>query len=341
MRGVGDPGTTAITNPAVALNVGGVYYAPALNLEAGNYALIASDGAVNLPLGSNAAMRVSYQIRHRDGYLSDGSNDDIRQAARLQFLFEPSSAFSIALLGSYAHQGGVGNGYALYDPAGNPASTPRRAPTAPFDPWTAITDPRGAAISATTAPPPILLPGNANNLYQNNDFWNAQAEITADVGFAKLTVIPSYQYAKLDYRGFAALDYATRDGAGVGQPENSKAYSTEARLSNEGRLLKWVVGAFYYNENQRFANTLNNGFIQFVSISAKIKTESVAAFGQATLSLADSFRVIGGLRYTDDTRSLAGTRVDNLPVPGSNPNPIGGRVHSNRLDYKAGFEFNL
>jgi iron complex outermembrane receptor protein len=27
LRGVGDPGTTAVTNPAVALNVGGVYYA--------------------------------------------------------------------------------------------------------------------------------------------------------------------------------------------------------------------------------------------------------------------------------------------------------------------------
>jgi len=389
VRGVGDPGNTSLTNPAIALNVGGVYYArphaaglsfydlerievlkgpqgtlygrnasggainilPAkpelgqlgavLNLEAGNYEALSSDGAVNLPLGQNAAMRVSYQVRNRDGFLSDGSNDDIRQAVRVQLLFQPSEALSVLLFGSYGHQGGIGNGYALYDPKGNPFGTPPRPSVGRFDPWTGSTDPRGSVITASSLPPPLLAPGNASDLYQDNAFWNFHGELNADLGFATLTVIPSYQRSTLNYRIYPALSYQTVDRGGQGKPEASEAYSGEIRLSNETERLKWVLGAFYYNEDQYYAVTVNNGLVQNVSQTADIKTRSVAAFGQATFSISDTFRVIGGLRYTDDKRDLDGTRASNLPVPGTAPTPIFGSSQSSSTDFRVGFEYDL
>ncbi len=389
IRGVGDPGTTAVTNPAVALNVSGVYAArPAsagaafydlarievlkgpqgtlygrnasggainllpirprlgttealLNFEAGNYGLIDSDGGVNLPIGGELALRASYQVRQRNGYLSDGSSDDIRQAARLQLLFAPSSALSVLLYGSYAHQGGIGTGSVLYDPQGNPAGTPPRPPTPPFSPWTSITDGRAAAILATLAKPPVLVPGNAASLYQNNHYWNLQAEIVADVGFAKLTVIPAYQHSEIDYHIFPSIDFQTRIAAGKGRPELDTTYSGEVRLSNDGERLKWVLGGFYYDEDQRLSQTLNNGLIQNVSSDAAISTRSAAAFGNATYSLSDQLRVIAGLRYTDDKRSIGGFRYNNLSSITVPTTKVSGTSRSKHVDYKTGVEYDV
>ncbi|MDR7155710.1 iron complex outermembrane receptor protein [Sphingobium xenophagum] len=389
VRGVGDPSQTALSNPAIALNIGGVNYArpqaagtafydlerievlkgpqgtlygrnssggavnvlptrPKLgtleglvNIEAGNYQAISSDGAINLPLGDTVALRASYLLRTRDGYLSDGSSDDKRQAVRLQLLFEPSDAVSVLLFGAYAHMGGIGNGYALYDPKGNPLRTPPRPSIGSFDPWTSATDARGAAILATGAPPPVLTAPDPNGLYQNNEFWNFQGELNADLGFAKLTFIPSYQRSTIDYKIFSSINFQVREDAGRGRPESSKAYSGELRLSNESDWLKWVVGGFYYNEKQHYVVTANQGLLQNVSLSADLQTESAAAFGQATASVSNTIRLIGGLRYTEEKRNLAGTRTSNLPVPGTNPLPVNGIAKSSSVDFKVGFEFDL
>lgn len=312
-----------------------------VNIEAGNYKALSSDGAVNLPIGDTAALRASYQLRTRDGFLSDGSSDDRRQAVRLQLLFEPSDRFSILLFGAYAHLGGIGNGYALYDPKGNPAGTPPRPSVGRFDPWTSTTDARGAAIRASRLPPPLLRAPDPDDLYQNNRFVNLQSEVNADLGFAKLTIIPSYQRSTIDYRIFPSISYQTRSDAGRGSPEKSEAYSSEVRLSNENDWLKWVVGAFYFHEDQVYTVTANQGLVQNASIYATLATKSVAAFGQATASVSDTIRLIGGLRYTEDERELEGTRTSNNPVPGTSPTPIGGNTKSSSTDYKAGFEFDV
>lgn len=389
IRGVGDPGQTAVSNPAVALNIGGVYYArpqaagtsfydlerievlkgpqgtlygrnasggainilpvkPELghfggvvNFDVGRFNMLSSDGAVNIPLGDRAAVRGSYLLRTRDGYLSDGSSDDVREAVRLQLFAEPSEAVSILLLGAYAHQGGVGNGFALYDPKGNPLASPPRPATARFDPWTSTTDPRGAAIAASRFPPPVLLPGDPANLYQDNDYWNLQGELNADIGFATLTFIPSYQYSKIDYAIYSPIPAQTRSDDGAGPPETSRAYSGEVRLANESDRLKWVLGAYYYDEKQKQRFSVNNGLIQNASLDTEIVSKSYALFGQATFSVSDSLRLIGGLRYSEDKRDIDGIRTSNAPVPGTNPLLIRGSSRSDSLNYKAGFEFDF
>jgi len=390
IRGVGDYGSTSITNPAVALNVAGAYAArphsvagtffdldrvevlkgpqgtlygrnasggavnilptkPKLgenggivNLSVGNYKQISADGAINLAAGDNLAFRASYQLVHRDGYLSDGSGDDIHQAARLQALWEPSSAVSLLLYSSYFHAGGVGPGFALYDPAGNPLATPVRPATPDFDKWTSVTDPRGAALLAQGPIPPFLKkPGNGSALYQNNEFWTVQAELNADLGFAKLTVIPSYQRARLDYLMYPALSYQSRGGDGKGDPERSESFSGEVRLSRNSNLLHWVVGAYYYHESQDQNSTVDNGLVQNTTITGNIDTESVAVFGQATVNVSSRLRAIGGIRYTNDRRTLSNAENINNNAPGAPPRTFGGRTEASKVDYKAGAEYDL
>ncbi len=89
------------------------------------------------------------------------------------------------------------------------------------------------------------------------------------------------------------------------RPETSHQTSLEVRLSNNTDQLNWVAGAYYYNESQFVQNRVYAGLIQDVGQVSNLDTRSYAAFGQATLSLTDTFRLIGGARYTSDRRSLS------------------------------------
>ena len=52
----------------------------------GNYNAVTAQGAINLPIGTDVALRVSGNLSTHDGYLSDGTNDEKTVGARLQLL---------------------------------------------------------------------------------------------------------------------------------------------------------------------------------------------------------------------------------------------------------------
>jgi iron complex outermembrane receptor protein len=74
--------------------------------EVGNYDLQRFQGALNLPIGDTMALRGALQVVHRDGYISDGSNDDESRSGRLRFLWKPSDTFTLNVIGEAAHMGG-------------------------------------------------------------------------------------------------------------------------------------------------------------------------------------------------------------------------------------------
>ena len=60
----------------------------------GNYDAYTLEGAVNVPMGENGALRVSGNVVKHDGYMSDGSQDDDTQGLRVQMA---ARAYSDAL----------------------------------------------------------------------------------------------------------------------------------------------------------------------------------------------------------------------------------------------------
>src|SRR5882757_7865869 len=62
-----------------------------LSIEAGNYSLTHISGAANVSLTGDSALRAAFNIVHRDGYLSDGTDDDIEQSIRVRYKWQPSS----------------------------------------------------------------------------------------------------------------------------------------------------------------------------------------------------------------------------------------------------------
>ncbi|MCW6528621.1 TonB-dependent receptor [Sphingomonas sp. MMSM20] len=300
--------------------------------EYGNYNAVKASGAVNVPIGDNAAFRFSGQYAKHDGYFSDGYDDEDTKAVRGQLKFDTGGGFNALLSIDYADVGGKGPGGTIMplldgknrlgssDPAVL-AAYYARIPTAPV--------------------PQITAKGDG---YQNNHFFGASATINANLGFAELTVIPAYRKTDLDF-----LSYTS--GFKIADRENSDQMSIETRLANKSGPLNWVVGAYYFVEDVLARQRYDQGSNGTV-INSRLHTRSVAAFGQLTYSLTDTFRLTGGLRYTSDNKQQV-TEAHTLPFVGFVPNvfplvPIiadivsypRSNVDFNRATWKAGVEYD-
>jgi iron complex outermembrane receptor protein len=267
-----------------------------LTAEYGDYEAIKATGAVNVPLGDTAAMRVSGQYVDRDGYYSDGYDDEESEAVRAQFLVDPDSGFDMTLMLDYASIGGQGSGGTIMPLVGD-----RLGPS----------DPQVIAEYVSRPPtPPVPQIIAQDDGYQDNDFYGALATINADLGFATLTVIPAYRKTDLDFVSYASSFL-------IDVTEDSEQTSLEARLANQGDQWTWVAGAYYFDENvdaDQFYDQASNAML----IESDLETTSYAIFGQATYSLTDTFRLTGGLRYTQDNKKQD-TYAETRPFVGFVP----------------------
>lgn len=414
VRGAGTPTTTPLSDPSVSLNVDGVYTARsqsfsgtlydlervevlkgpqgtlygrnssggALNVVAAtpklgqttgyvqlgvqSYNGVNAEAAVNLPLGDTVAIRAAGQIVSRGGYIKDGLDDDKHESARLQLLFKPSADFSLRLWGSYQHIGGNGPGYVAYEPS---PKTPGGA-YVPSERWTSVVP----LVNQTFQGVFHVDPGfNTANAYQDINSWNVHAQTDLNLGFGTLTVIPAYQKVTIRAVSFPGIQYSTTNYQ-TGAPQESKATSIEARLSdNGGSRLAYTLGFFYFNEDLNNNSTVYLGSAApgvlgppvpgatgalALTYTANLTTKSYAAFGQVSYELFDRFKLIGGLRYTDEVHEVAnGTQCVLAAYPATSPclasatglpDPNGDRVfvltshlHDSRVNYKAGFEYEL
>lgn len=304
-----------------------------INAEYGNYDAIKGSAALNLPLGEKIAFRIAGQYVKRDGFYSDGYDDEDTQALRAQLKADSGTGLDATLSLDYAHVGGMGSGGTILPLLDGKK---RLGPS----------DPRVIAAYLArqpTAPVPQLIAKDDG--YQDNDFYGGALTINADLGFATLTVVPAYRKTNLDFRSYASSFL-------IDIEEKSDQMSFETRLANKSGPLEWVLGGFYFSENV----SADQGFDQASNgtrILSELETQSVAAFGQATLSLSDRLRVTGGLRYTKDNKRQT-TEAHTLPFVGfvnpaqGNFTPIILDIVSNprsdvdfsKLTWKAGVEFD-
>lgn len=391
VRGVGDFGVTAISNPAVAVNLDSVYihrpqaisgnffdlervevlkgpqgtlygrnasggavnlitakpklgeYGGYVQAQAGNFGLIGSDGAFNMPVSDVLALRASYDVTSRDGYLSDGSEDDEHQSARLQALWKPSDTLSLLLRGTYNHLGGVGSGYVL------------ATPLAGTDPWTGSADPRVQADyvrrQPAGTPPGFFRSASPDDLFQDIENWSVSGELTWGLGPVTVTLIPAYQHSDAKFAVVPSFLY----GPGVFDTNGdiTETKSVELRLSGESDILKWVGGLFYYDQNLDSSYGVNSGLIQRIIPESTLTTKSYSAFGDATYNLTSAVRLLAGIRYTSEEKGLEdGFKYGVFPsgtcaaptIPGTNRcllATFSGDKTFEKTDGKVGFEWDL
>lgn len=261
----------------------------------GNYDTINLNGAVNLSLSDNTALRVAGQWSKRDGTYTDGTGDENIASFRASLRSELSDALTVTLTGDYTSMRGRG-----------PGSTVRGLNR---DDRIGLGDPRARAIYASTLnfPAGTFLNPLPNNDYQRNDMWGVTLQADLETSLGTVSLIPAYRHSRLDLltsaSGFEAPLY-----------ETDKQTSVELRLvSPAGNRLAYVAGLFYFNETDDSLGTYNQ---QYFSAYTHFypKTDSYAAYGRLTYSLTDKLRISGGARYTIDSRSARIEAVNAIVV---------------------------
>jgi iron complex outermembrane receptor protein len=395
VRGVGAFTATPLGNPAVAVNVDGVYVARtqavegnfydlqrievvkgpqgtlygrnatggAINLisnkpeftrvsgefnaELGNYGLRKGELAVNYPVSDVLALRAAFQVVSRDGYSSQGTDDDSHRSGRLHALLKPNADVSLLLSADWSHVGGNGPAYVYkgMDPSLT-AAVLAKGGQLPTNPRANGADPQmqtlfygiGAALgyciptaalaTAATASGPVPITGAPQGLcpagqsslvsppgnpmfnqqaFVDNDFSNVSAELNWRLAGATLTVLPAFRKVVNRYITYPLVTYVDNSG---GQAEKSDARSLEVRLGNATADSKWAVGLYHSSEDQSAATETTAGLLLARNLNVyRTGSSSNAVFGQLTYALTPALRAIGGLRYTRENRSIDGSNV--------------------------------
>ena len=162
-------------------------------------------------------------------------------------------------------------------------------------------------------------------------------------------------------------------------PQTGDTFSQELRLTSPGKqLVDYVLGLYYSRAASERVFTRNDQVCTAatgVTITALTPCSSplanpstfpaatadfgsvfknLAAFGQATVNVADRFRLIGGLRFTNDQLNVFHSRNTTLAGPGIQPSfpvtptgtgqpaaPFRAKTTNTNLSGKGGFQFDI
>jgi len=273
------------------------------SLQYGNYAYFRADGMLNAPLGDEAALRAAFFHVKHNGYMNDGTDDEDDTGGRLSFKIVPAEGLNILIIGDYFKQRGLGVGST---PIG---STTPFVPGPPFssDARYGLFSPE---VGAYLVQQPNVLNGRTfapfpNLDHQDNDFWGVSSTINWTTPLGTLTVIPAYRDSKIDYVSFAPGFFLREIG-------HDKQTSFEARFaSDDQHALRYLLGVFYYDENNNVPNFDVNqqADTSFQSIDAD--TVSRAVFGRLTYAFTPAVRLTGGVRYTSENKDFSGFLTGN------------------------------
>ncbi|QNA84161.1 TonB-dependent receptor [Sphingomonas sp. So64.6b] len=209
-------------------------------ISVGNYSLMQTRATVTGPLTDTIAFRLSGSVNEREGYfknLTTGSdvNNRNRWSVRGDILFEPSSDFSVRIIGDYnlIKERCCGVSSILNGPATQFIGAPR-----PFG--------LGAPISDTTR---VF----DRNVIFNTDPKNrlvgkgVSGQIDWNVGFAKLTSITAYRDQVNQSQ--QDIDFTGADISNNTTANHIQTFTQELRLASNGDgPLSWLIGGFYQDE---------------------------------------------------------------------------------------------
>lgn len=259
--------------------------------DIGNFNRRDLEGVVNIPLGDTAALRLGAATQERDGFAFGVSNsgpgtpfeptgrefqDDDEQFLRASFLLEPNDDFSLRINADYhtVDEGGVAQ--RVLNDGLLAGVIPVAVSTLPANDFFAASDFRD--------PEPIA----------EAEEYNVNAKVTYNLGGITLESITAYR----EQEALSAATFAFLADIFIGQDSN--IFSQEFRLSGSTDRLQWQGGVFYADEEGIDRNDVG-GSGRF----AEAKNQTAAIFGQGTFAITDRLNTTVGLRYTDESRSLA------------------------------------
>ncbi len=198
--------------------------------------------------------------------------------------------------------------------------------------------------------------------------WGVSGQLDWTLGNQTVTAITSYR--EYDNREIRDGDFLPQAYIGFNQlhddgPQTSNTFSQELRLTSpQNQTIEYVLGA-YYSRAQTDRTFARNDVVCSLTPAPTVLTpcstpgltvtrpsgtavfgstfKNLALFGQSTLNITDSLRLIGGLRYTVDQLNVFHSRVTTLAGPGINPSfgPFNGKATNDNLSGKAGVQYDI
>jgi len=260
--------------------------------EYGQYNAMRLDGALNLPIGERAGVRLAGQHASHNAYMTDGTDDQKDWAGRFSFRYDVNDALALRVVADYYDQGGHGAG-------STPVSTG-------VDNRFGVSSREGGAYYATQR---VTIAGRnwlplAAIQRANNRHWGINTTLDWHTAMGGLTVVSASRASRLD-----ALNTPTGNVLTV--QEDSRQNSIEARLSSEPHpRLQTLVGAFYFDED---ISTPDGGFFSphnqfnFSLQRPESGVTSAAAFARATLNVTNRIRATLGARHTHESKYFGGS----------------------------------
>lgn len=335
----------------------GTEFGGTISGEIGEDNLYQAYGAVDLPINNDLGLRLSMGTRKRDGYVTrefDGEDLGNENGYTLKgtLRWMPTDSLDVILRGDYTEKDEHGSPFVFKGinttapvpaivsvAAGCPGAT---IPFAPLQPG----DPRFGAPFV----PDIDDPRCANNHYDKGPYTNggnAPVESTFEAwGFSgtlawqlndALELRSITAYRETDWTGIRDADNTPFTMITTDYTSASEQFSQELRLSFTSGRLHGIAGLYYFDEDTSDRVTVPLAFppsppvigslldggpgtrdLQFVDLG----TESVAAFTEWTYDLTEALSVTGGLRYTDEEKSMQAVIFNLFPATDPDPNPL-------------------
>ena len=262
------------------------------------------EGALNIPLGETAAIRIAGFSENHDSYFSNAAPTNNRPAGiedevagRFSLLWEPNEFLTVDFIADYTKEGGTGYpGAQMFEAFSNgnlyedldPRAVVYRGPEGELDNevygFTNIINYDFGGIGVEVL-----------NSFRSVDFFQLSGNTDGTAYPGRDLSNPS------DFDDFGAVYFRTISDSRV----------HEIRLfSTDDSPLQWALGGFHMNEEQEVGFfSVNDSGLFFSGVefaSPDVDVRSTAAYFDAVYEVNDRFRVKGGIRYTSEFKSRFG-----------------------------------
>lgn len=270
----------------------------------GNYDRRELQGAVNLPLGDKAALRLGANISRQDGYMDNvvtggHPRSDHSDSFRASLLLQPTDQLRNTLILDSYRGHGLGGGFTPV------AVNPALVLPAPFT---------AALIAGERAVLTAQQGRSVHSVAEDQDYpyrasnYGATNTTSLDLGDLTLKNILNYRKVKtVDIQGSGlpkiiglAILNVKNNGASVHQA--SDEFQAIGKTL-DGRL-EYQLGLYYFKESGNSDGGVSSFSSPYSHQFNSVTNESKSVYAQADYHFTDKLWVTAGARYTWDSRSL-------------------------------------
>ncbi len=273
-------------------------------LSYSNYQTVSARAYVGGPITDKIGMDLALTTTHQDkGWgrnvtLNRKNKIQDYQGARSKIVLRPTDAVKVVLAGDY------------YENSDNIALGYQIAP--------------GTVTTGGATTPAGWWDTNLNDYpLTQQRIWGLSGTVEADLGFAQLTSVTAYRKSRNE------SDFDVDGGPAsllrIAFLSGNKSFQQEFRLaSSSTEPFSWQMGVFYLHTEADNDSLISGGAFggaRGQQIRADLKSNSYAAFGEATYAITPTTHLTGGIRYTQDKRHFIGSQftilANGVAAPGA------------------------